>query len=259
MLGEDAAAEAVAGYAATARVPTRAVGADLLSDTGQVWRQMARAGKVKGEAVTSAGPERLARDSFLGQRTGAENRMAIQLNAGQLIRLSVQGAGHWPATTAVAMCRRWCGRWRPRVSLRHFASGWRGTTIARRFKRGGTSMGDAESRPDVLSLLEAFVIGTQNVTLGARVMEINSLPRDCQALVRAAVAADLTWGAWSTARGVMVAWGEYDAAGSARLRAHHLRIEWFAELSGHHEAWCYAYANRPLEWTFGRGEPTRQR
>jgi len=43
----------------------------------------------------------VARTSFLGQTAGAENRLEIDLESGETVRLRGQGAGRWPTTLAV--------------------------------------------------------------------------------------------------------------------------------------------------------------
>jgi homoserine dehydrogenase len=43
----------------------------------------------------------MARTSFLGQTAGAENRLEIVLETGEIVRLAGQGAGRLPTTLAV--------------------------------------------------------------------------------------------------------------------------------------------------------------
>jgi homoserine dehydrogenase len=40
-------------------------------------------------------------DSFLGQARGAENRLEIELETGEVIRLRGLGAGRWPTTASI--------------------------------------------------------------------------------------------------------------------------------------------------------------
>jgi len=91
------------------------------------------------------------------------------------------------------------------------------------------------------------------VRLKARVTDIEELPETCRARVRGAESQGHAWAAWTTVRGVMVARGTYDLAGSMRLRAHLLVIDWFTLPGGHRSMWCYCYPNRPTEWIVGRG------
>lgn len=46
-------------------------------------------------------PERIKRQSFLGNTVGVGNRLEIELKSGSIVRLAGQGAGRWPTTTAV--------------------------------------------------------------------------------------------------------------------------------------------------------------
>jgi homoserine dehydrogenase len=51
--------------------------------------------------TATVGPELLAPESFLGNARGAENRLEIELESGEVIRLRAQGAGRWPTTISV--------------------------------------------------------------------------------------------------------------------------------------------------------------
>jgi homoserine dehydrogenase len=46
-------------------------------------------------------PESPAPHSFLAQARGPANRIEIELESGELIRLQGQGAGRWPTTVSV--------------------------------------------------------------------------------------------------------------------------------------------------------------
>jgi homoserine dehydrogenase len=85
----------------TTGIPTRGIDGPLPPAEMQIWRLIARAARTNGEFNLSVAPERIARESFLGQTRGAENRLEIVLESGQLVRLAGLGAGRWPTTTAV--------------------------------------------------------------------------------------------------------------------------------------------------------------
>jgi len=106
---------------------------------------------------------------------------------------------------------------------------------------------------DLEDLLKCFLVGTQNVSLAARIQKLAELPSDCRDRVRAAQARGHGWAAWSTERGPMVAWGTYDDDGSRRLRTHLVYIEWFVPPGEYHAAWWRCDPNRPTEWVVGRG------
>jgi homoserine dehydrogenase len=84
-----------------ATIPTRGVEGTFASDDTHVWRLIARAGRVEGHLTLSVAPERIPRGSFMGQTAGAQNRLEIALENGEVIRLTGQGAGRWPTTTAI--------------------------------------------------------------------------------------------------------------------------------------------------------------
>jgi homoserine dehydrogenase len=85
----------------TVAIPTRGIDEPLARAETQVWRLIARAVRANGQVTMSVAPELVARESFLGQTTGAENRLEIGLESGQVVRLAGLGAGRWPTTTAV--------------------------------------------------------------------------------------------------------------------------------------------------------------
>ena len=107
-------------------------------------------------------------------------------------------------------------------------------------------------RPDMESLLGAYLVGTQGVELGKR-LDFADLPGDCVRYLQKVQIAGRIWVAWSTATGPMAAWGDYDRQRSERLQAHVLLVEWWVASSGHHRLWARSDPKRPTEWTFGRG------
>jgi hypothetical protein len=106
------------------------------------------------------------------------------------------------------------------------------------------------SRGEVEKLLDCFLIGTQNVTLGARISNINELPLEWRDRMRAVESAGRAWIAWTTDNGPVVAWGDYHAQESVRLKAHVLFVEWYSSLHDYHAAWCHCYPSWPYEWIF---------
>ena len=73
----------------------------LVAAEPDVWRLLGRARRTSAGVTLGVGPEQMARTSFLGQTTGAENRLEIVLETGEIVRLAGQGAGRWPTTLAV--------------------------------------------------------------------------------------------------------------------------------------------------------------
>ena len=109
------------------------------------------------------------------------------------------------------------------------------------------------ARAQVEELLKCFLVGTQNVALTARILDIGDLPVACRERVRAAQVSGRAWTAWSTERGPMAAWGDYDVEGSRRLMACLLYVEWLVPPGEYHAAWCRCDPKRPMDWIFGRG------
>jgi homoserine dehydrogenase len=101
----------------TTRIPICGIGGPLPPAETQVWRLIARAARANGEMTLAVAPERVARESFLGRTTGAENRLEIVLESGQVVRLVGQGAGRWPTTTAVLGDVREIARRRSRIAV----------------------------------------------------------------------------------------------------------------------------------------------
>ncbi len=84
-----------------AMIPTRGIEGDLAARIPNVWRLLGRATRSATGVTLAVGPEEVARASFLGQTAGAENRLEIVLESGEIVRLAGQGAGRWPTTLAV--------------------------------------------------------------------------------------------------------------------------------------------------------------
>src|SRR5882724_411413 len=88
-------------------------------------------------------------------------------------------------------------------------------------------------------LLAGFLVGTQGVELGERLMDLDDLPAACREDVRRATASGRAWTAWSTQYGPIVAWGDYNIQGSKQLNGYLLFVEWWSVPGGHHSLWCY--------------------
>lgn len=71
------------------------------SDDPTGYKLIARAKRTALGIVASVSPEEPPPSSFLGQARGAENRLEIELEMGEIIRLRAQGAGRWPTTVSV--------------------------------------------------------------------------------------------------------------------------------------------------------------
>ena len=80
-------------------IPTR--GIDTIAGDPNGYKLIARAKRTARGISASVGPERPPPDGFLGQARGPANRLEIELEGGELIRLQGQGAGRWPTTVSV--------------------------------------------------------------------------------------------------------------------------------------------------------------
>jgi homoserine dehydrogenase len=80
-------------------IPTR--GIDTIAGDPNGYKLIARAKRTAHGILASVGPECPPLDSFLGQARGPANRLEIELEGGELIRLQGQGAGRWPTTVSV--------------------------------------------------------------------------------------------------------------------------------------------------------------
>jgi homoserine dehydrogenase len=86
-------------------IPT--LGIDSITEDPRGYRLIARArlshgSEPSGPYITaSVAPESPPPQSFLGLARGPENRLEIELETGEVIRLRGQGAGRWPTTVSV--------------------------------------------------------------------------------------------------------------------------------------------------------------
>jgi homoserine dehydrogenase len=80
-------------------IPT--LGIDTITGDPRGLRLIARAKRTPHGITASVAPESPPPYSFLGQARGAENRLEIELETGEVIRLRGQGAGRWPSTISV--------------------------------------------------------------------------------------------------------------------------------------------------------------
>jgi homoserine dehydrogenase len=80
-------------------IPT--FGIDTITGDPQGYRLIARAKCTPNGITASVEPESPPPYSFLSQARGAENRLEIELETGQVVRLRGQGAGRWPTTVSI--------------------------------------------------------------------------------------------------------------------------------------------------------------
>jgi homoserine dehydrogenase len=80
-------------------IPTR--GIDTITGDPNGYKLIARAKRTLHGISASVAPESPSPRSFLGQARGPANRVEIELESGELIRLQGQGAGRWPTTVSV--------------------------------------------------------------------------------------------------------------------------------------------------------------
>ena len=80
-------------------IPTR--GIDTILGSAKGYKLIARATRVADVVTASVAPELPGLETFLGRARGAENRVEIELETGQVIKLSGQGAGRWPTAVSV--------------------------------------------------------------------------------------------------------------------------------------------------------------
>jgi homoserine dehydrogenase len=81
------------------RIATHGIDSITTDPTG--YKLIAHARKVAQGVAASVAPEALPPWSFLGQARGPENRLEIELDTGEVIRLRGQGAGRWPTTVSI--------------------------------------------------------------------------------------------------------------------------------------------------------------
>jgi hypothetical protein len=112
------------------------------------------------------------------------------------------------------------------------------------------------SRSDVANLLTGFLSGALGMELIVRLSNLKDVPSDCCSRLNLFNLVDEVagaWIAWSTPHGAVAAQGSLDVAGSRRIQACLLRIEWVDTVSRHHALWAHCDPKRPTEWTIGRG------
>jgi homoserine dehydrogenase len=80
-------------------IPTR--GVDGIPSHVEGYKLIARARQAGEGVAASVAPELASKDSFLGQAKGPENRIEIELDGGEVIRLRGQGAGRRPTAVSV--------------------------------------------------------------------------------------------------------------------------------------------------------------
>jgi homoserine dehydrogenase len=80
-------------------IPTQ--GIDTISGDPHGYQLIARVKRTPHGIVASVAPESPAPHSFLAQARGPANRIEIELESGELIRLQGQGAGRWPTTVSL--------------------------------------------------------------------------------------------------------------------------------------------------------------
>jgi len=108
------------------------------------------------------------------------------------------------------------------------------------------------SRSDLENLLTGFLVGALGIEPKAQIHDLTVLPEDYRTRVRHAESQEHPWTAWSTERGLVAVWCEYDLAASKRLQACCLFLSWYGVAFSQHGMWCYCYPNRPTEWIVGR-------
>jgi homoserine dehydrogenase len=80
-------------------IPTRGIETIIGDPSG--YKLIARVKRTPHGISASVAPESPPPHSFLGQARGPTNRLEIELEGGELIRLQGQGAGRWPTTVSV--------------------------------------------------------------------------------------------------------------------------------------------------------------
>jgi homoserine dehydrogenase len=86
-------------WLAPENIPTQ--GVDGIPSHSEGYKLIARARRAREGITASVAPELPSKDSFLGQARGPENRIEIELDSGEVIRLRGQGAGRWPTAVSV--------------------------------------------------------------------------------------------------------------------------------------------------------------
>ncbi len=76
-------------------------GIDAIAGNPHGIKLIARATRKAHGVTARVAPELPPPGSFLGEARGPENRLEIELETGDIIRLRAQGAGRWPTTVSV--------------------------------------------------------------------------------------------------------------------------------------------------------------
>jgi homoserine dehydrogenase len=80
-------------------IPTQ--GIDGIANPSAGYKLIARASRAGGGITASVAPELPSEGSFLAEAAGPENRIEIELDGGEVVRLRGQGAGRWPTAVSV--------------------------------------------------------------------------------------------------------------------------------------------------------------
>ena len=76
-------------------------GIECIAGDPSGYHLIARATRTAGRIIAKVRPEKPPAGSFLSAARGAENRVEIELESGEVIRLRGRGAGRWPTTVSV--------------------------------------------------------------------------------------------------------------------------------------------------------------
>ena len=90
-------------------------GIDTISGDPRGYKLIARVKRTPHGISASVAPESPPPHSFLGEARGPTNRLEIELENGELIRLEGQGAGRWPTTVSVMGDLHEVGRYIERI------------------------------------------------------------------------------------------------------------------------------------------------
>jgi homoserine dehydrogenase len=90
-------------------IPTR--GIDGIDGNPKGYKLVARASRDGRNVTASVAPELQRPHTFLDQARGAENRIEIELESGEMIKLCGQGAGRWPTAVSVMGDLHEVARW----------------------------------------------------------------------------------------------------------------------------------------------------
>jgi homoserine dehydrogenase len=90
-------------------IPTR--GIDGIAENSKGYKLVARARQDGRYVTASVAPELQRPQTFLDQARGAENRIEIELESGEMIQLCGQGAGRWPTAVSVMGDLHEVARW----------------------------------------------------------------------------------------------------------------------------------------------------